>query len=172
MPLRLSEELRSGVDDLSPDLRAAAEAMGLGLRGQLTSLKPALTRVEDDLDAVELVELDLDHEGPPDPLSLSACLAAHRAYVGARGDAEGISVGALAIGRLLVWAQRAALLGAAPKVVWIGPEPRCPEVGVGQHRLSARCAVRAGDTVRRASAAVLITAEGGASASVGGAPED
>ena len=167
MPLRLSEELRSGVDDLSPDLRAAAEAIGLGLKGQLTSLKPALTRVEGDVDEVELVELSLDHEGPPDPLSLSACLAAHRAYVGARGETEAISAGALAICRLLVWAQRAAFLGAVPKVVWIGPEPRCPDAGAGQHRLSARCALRTGETVRRASAAVLVAAEGGATTSQG-----
>lgn len=158
MPLRLNEELQSGLDGLPMELRAAGEAIGLGLKAQLTSLKPALTRFDDAGDT-ELMELHLDHEGPPDAVSLSACLAAHRGYVGARGDEDAVSAGALAICRLLVWAQRATVLGAAPKLVWIGPEPRCPDTASRQHRLSARCSLRSGDTVRRASAAAVIEAD-------------
>ena len=91
----------------------------MGLRDQLARLAPGADprrggrRGEPD---ALLVELDLDHEGAPDALCLAACLAAHRAYVAARGRPEGVSAGALALARLLVWAQRAAMLGPAPRI--------------------------------------------------------
>lgn len=129
----------------------------MGLRGELTKLAPALTRAaEGDEPHATLDALDLDHEGAPDALSLIACMAAHRAYVIARGDPDGVSVGALALARLLVWAQRAALLGPAPRIEWIGPAPRRPEPG-DRLSLSARGAVRLGGSLRRAEAVALIT---------------
>ena len=128
MALRLSEAQAELVGALEPDLRIAAEAIGFGLRDQLTRLAPGLTRPPEgaDADAV-LVDLDLDHDGAPDALSLAAVMAAHRSYVAARGQPEGVSAGALALGRLLVWAQRAAMLGPPPKVVWVGPATRRPD---------------------------------------------
>ncbi|MEQ9337841.1 MAG: hypothetical protein RJQ03_11680, partial [Miltoncostaeaceae bacterium] len=96
------------------------------------------------------------HEGPPDALSLLACLAAHRAYVGGRGRPEGVSVGALPIARLMVWAHRATLLGAAPRLVWVGPAVRAPEPGPRQMVLRARCAVAVDGAVRRAEAAAVV----------------
>jgi hypothetical protein len=137
----------------------AAEAIGFGLRDQLTRLAPGLTRPPEgaQADAV-LVDLDLDHDGAPDALSLAAVMAAHRSYVAARGQPEGVSAGALALGRLLVWAQRAALLGPAPKVVWVGPATRRPEDEEGRLALSARSAVTMAGTTRRAEAVALIEA--------------
>lgn len=159
MPLRLSEAQAEQVGALEPDLRMAAEAIGFGLRDQLTRLAPGLTRPPEgaQADAV-LVDLDLDHDGAPDALSLAAVMAAHRSYVAARGQPEGVSAGALALGRLLVWAQRAALLGPAPKVVWVGPATRRPEDEEGRLALSARSAVTMAGTTRRAEAVALIEA--------------
>ena len=84
MPLRLSEAQAELVGALEPDLRIAAEAIGFGLRDQLTRLAPGLTRPPEgaQADAV-LVDLDLDHDGAPDALSLAAVMAAHRSYVAA-----------------------------------------------------------------------------------------
>lgn len=131
----------------------------MGLRGELVRLAPALTRPPEggagDAEAT-LGTLDLDHEGPPDGLSLLACIAAHRSYVIARGDAGGVSVGALALARLLVWAQRAAMLGPAPHIEWIGPASRCPAVS-GRLVLRARSSVVMNDAARRAEAVALIT---------------
>jgi hypothetical protein len=161
--LRLSEAQAELVGTLEPDLRIAAEALGFGLRDQLTRLAPGLTRPPEGgdtgADAV-LVDLDLDHDGAPDALSLVAVLAAHRSYVAARGQPEAVSAGALALGRLLVWAQRAALLGPAPKVVWVGPATRRPEGGEGRLALSARSAVEIAGTTRRAEAVALIETPG------------
>jgi hypothetical protein len=148
------QELITGVE---PELRVAAEALGMGLRDQLTRLAPGLTRAtegDEDPEAV-LVTLDLDREGAPDALSLAACVAAHRAYVLARGRADGVSAGALALARLLVWAQRAALLGPPPRIAWLGPAPRKPDTA-GKVELAARAAVRIGDVTRRAEAVALI----------------
>jgi hypothetical protein len=157
--LRLSEAQAELVGALEPDLRIAAEAIGFGLRDQLTRLAPGLTRPPEgaEADAV-LVDLDLDHDGAPDALSLAAVMAAHRSYVAARGQPEGVSAGALALGRLLVWAQRAALLGPAPKVVWVGPASRRPGDEAGRVALSARSAVAMAGTTRRAEAVALIEA--------------
>ena len=157
MALRLPEAQAELVGALDPDLRIAAEAIGAGLRDQLTRLAPGLTRPPEgaEADAV-LVDLDLDHDGAPDALSLAAVMAAHRSYVAARGQPEGVSAGALALGRLLVWAQRAAMLGPPPKVVWVGPATRRPDDEEGRLALSARSAVTMAGATRRAEAVALI----------------
>lgn len=159
MGLRLTDDHSELLRAVEPELRVAAEALGMGLRGELTRLSPALTRPPEGApEGVEatLTALDLDHEGQPDALSLIACVAAHRTYVTARGDAEGVSAGALALARLLVWAQRAAMLGPAPRIEWIGPAPRRPETA-GRLSLSARCALELQGATRRAEAVALIT---------------
>jgi hypothetical protein len=148
------------VEALEPELRIAAEAIGLALRDQLTRLAPGLTRPpEGQGDAATeavLVDLDLDHDGAPDAVSLVAIVAAHRSYVSARGRPDAVSAGALALGRILVWAQRAALLGPAPRVVWVGPAARRPDDSEGRIALSARCAIEIAGTTRRAEAVALI----------------
>jgi len=155
LTLRLAPEQERVLADLEPELRMAAEAIGAGLGRQLSSLRPGLARREDgDPDAL-LGELELDREGPPDALSLAGCLAAHRAYVAARGAPGGVSVGALALARLLVWASRAALLGPAPRIAWIGPPARRPEPQAGQFELGARCVAEV-DGVRREARAVAL----------------
>lgn len=144
---------------VEPELRVAAEAIGMGLREQLVRLAPGLTRAGEggaDPSAL-LVSLDLDHEGAPDALSLAACVAAHRAYVTARGRPEGVSAGALALARLLVWAQRAALLGPAPRIEWLGPASRRPSEDTTSLALAARCALEVAGSTRRAEALALIT---------------
>lgn len=159
MGLRLADAHSERIGSLEPGLRSAAEALGLALRPQLAGLAPGLTRPrQGDPPGAEavLTSLDLDHEGEPDTLSLAACLAAHRAYVGSRGDPEGVSAGALALARLLVWAQRAAMLGAAPRIEWIGPAPRRPAGHEASVALAARCALELGGVVRRAEALALI----------------
>jgi hypothetical protein len=166
MGLRLSDGDSAQIGGLDPDLRVAAEAIGLGLREQLVRLAPGITRPAEDAGDVEpdatLVSLELDHEGAPDALSLCACVAAHRAYVSARGRPQAVSAGALALARLLVWAQRAALLGPAPRVEWLGPAPRAPEAAEGQVALGARCALEMGGRTRRAEATAVIAAPEGA----------
>jgi hypothetical protein len=159
VPLRLSEAQAEQVGALEPDLRIAAEAIGVALRDQLTKLAPGLTRPPEgaEADAV-LVDLHLDHDGAPDALSLAAVMAAHRSYVAARGQPDGVSAVALALGRLLVWAQRAAMLGPAPKVVWVGPAARRPDDQEGRLALSARSAVTMAGATRRAEAVALIEA--------------
>ena len=159
MGLRLNDAHSELVGGVEPELRVAAEAIGMGLRAELARLAPGLTRPPDTGqgdDHATLVSLDLDHEGEPDGLSLIACVAAHRAYVIARGAPEGVSAGALALARLLVWSQRAALLGPAPQIAWIGPAPRRPEDTGGNLVLAARCAVDLRGATRRAEAVALI----------------
>jgi hypothetical protein len=157
--LRLSEAQAELVGALEPDLRMAAEAIGAGLRAHLTRLAPGLTRPAQDgeeaADAV-VVDLHLEHDGAPDAVSLAAVMAAHRAYVAARGRPEAVSAGALALARLLVWAQRAALLGPPPRLVWVGPAARRPDDAEGRIALSARSAVEMAGTTRRAEAVALI----------------
>lgn len=159
MGLRLDDAHSALVNAVEPELRVAAEAIGMGLRGELGRLAPGLTRPpesdQDDAHAT-LVSLELDHEGEPDGLSMIACLAAHRAYVISRGAPEGVSAGALALARLLVWSQRAALLGPAPSITWIGPASRRPEDTGGNLALSARCALDLRGATRRAEAVALI----------------
>ncbi len=159
MGLRLTDAHSELLDALEPELRPAAEALGVALGPQLTRLAPAMTRPRadggDDAGAL-LVSLELDREGEPDGLSLTACLAAHRAYVSGRGQPEGASAGALALARLLIWAQRAAMLGPAPRIEWIGPAPRRPEGSDDRLSLAARCRIEVAGEVRRAEALALI----------------
>lgn len=157
MALRLTEQSAQGLDALEPELRAAAEAIGMSLLPRLRDLKPGMTRLDPDPGDVTLLSLAVPPEGEPDALSLAAVLAAHRAYARSRGDAEGLSVGALAIARLLVWAQRAAMLGRAPAVAWIGPEARRPE-GLEGTALTATCTVAAGEGRRTARAVAVLRA--------------
>lgn len=158
MPLTLSEDQARQVEQLDLELRLGAEAIGASLAPRIAELRPALAPADGGEPEALLAELDLDHEGAPDALSLVACIAAHRGYVTGRRRPSGVSAGGLAIARLLVWAHRAALLGAAPSVVWIGPAPRLPEPGTGQVVLRARSAVRVGESTRRAEAAALLSA--------------
>ncbi|MGD9694782.1 MAG: hypothetical protein AB7V42_03870 [Thermoleophilia bacterium] len=161
MSLRLSDDHNRLLGDLDGELRAAAEAIGLALGGQLTRLAPALTRpAEGDEADARLAALDLEHEDAPDGVSLAACLAAHRAYVASRGDPSAVSAGALALGRLLVWGQRAALLGPAPRIVWLGPPARRPERS-DVVALRATCALEMAGATRRAAALALIAAPAG-----------
>lgn len=156
MSLRLDHSSQAALDALDAELRAAAEALGFALLPQLTRLKPGMSRRDADADGEPVLEsLALAPEGEPDPLSLAAVVAAHRAYARSRGDADGVSAGALAIARLLVWNQRAAMLGRAPKVAWIGPEARRPE-NVEGVALTASCVLRTGDTRRTARAVAVV----------------
>ena len=150
MTLRLGTALEAVLGDAEHELRPAAEAMGLAALPHLERLRPRV--VEGVADPV-LESLDLEHEGPPDPLSLVACLAAHRAYVTRRGRTGAVSPGALALTRILVWAERAVLLGRPPDLLWIGPPARAPELGADRVAISAACAVATGEGVRRAAAA-------------------
>lgn len=157
MGLRLSDAQSATLAGLSPELRVAAEALGSGLSAQLIELGPSLTRTLGDdamLDRLAIV----DREPEPDGLSLAACVSAHRAYLARRGETEGLSAGALAIARLLIWAARAAMIGPAPQVAWIGPAPRCPDPTGGQHRIDSECRLTGGDRSAQARAAALVVA--------------
>jgi len=153
--LRLAPEHEEALAGLERELRMAAEAIGASLVAQLSQLRPGLARRDDGHPDALLGELELDREGPPDALSLAGCLAAHRGYVTARGEPGGVSVGALALARLLVWASRAALLGAPPRIAWIGPPARRPDPAPGQFELGARCVAEV-DGVRREARAVAL----------------
>jgi hypothetical protein len=155
MGLRLSPEDASALEGLEPELRAAAEAIGLSLGTQLGRLRPGLSKgAAGAAPDVLLVSLTLGPEDRPDAVSLAAVAAAHRAYLRARGAPDGASLGALALARLLVWAQRAAMLGTTPRIAWIGPEPRRPE-GVPGTAVTAACTAEV-DGARRAARAVAI----------------
>src|SRR5690606_15237369 len=92
VPLRLTDDDHARVAALDAELRTAAEAIGAALAPQLKRLTPALAPQAGGAEPeAVLTALDLDHEGAPDPLSLAACVAAHRAYVAARGRHEGVS---------------------------------------------------------------------------------
>ncbi len=159
MGLRLTDAHSERIGALEPELRSAAEALGVALGPQLTRLAPGLTRPREGDDPgadALLTALDLDHEGEPDALSLAACVAAHRAYVAGRNQAAAASAGALALARLLVWAQRAAMLGPAPRIEWIGPAPKRPEGMDDRIALAARCTLELGGAARRAEAVCLI----------------
>ena len=147
--LGLGTVLEGVLGDADTGLRPAAEAMGLAVLPHLERLRP---RVVEDVEDPVLETIDLEHEGPPDPLSLVACLAAHRLYVTRRGRSGAVSPGALAIARILVWAERAALIGAPPELLWIGPPARAPERTPDRVALSATCAVASGGGLRRAAA--------------------
>ena len=156
MPLELTPETRSAIDELDGDLRRAAEQFGLAVLPGLSRLTPAVSGEDSRL---TLTSLALDGEGEPDPLSLAACLSAHAAYVRSRKKPDGVSVGGLALARLLVWSQRAALLGPPPRVTWMGPATRTPEEYEGT-LLHAECAVSVDDVTKRARAAAVVVATG------------
>jgi len=157
MSLRFSPALQETLEEVEPDLRGAAHAIGMGLGGQLARLRPALSRGGDSdaVPDVEVLSLALVPEGEPDGLSLTAIRAAHQAYVSTRGTPDGASLGALAIARLLVWAQRAALLGATPKIIWIGPEQQRPGDATGIE-IHAACVGLVDGSRRTARALALI----------------
>jgi hypothetical protein len=156
MALRLPPELQAALDALESDVRLGAGAIGTGIRAQLLRLRPALVRAEQGEADVELRSLDLEREGPPDPVSLAACLAAHRAYVSGRGHPDGVSLGALALARILVWAARASLLGPAPRIAWIGPPGRRPAPDAHQVEVAATAVGAIGGVERRARAVALV----------------
>lgn len=154
MALELAPELQRGLAALEPDLRSGAAAIGLAVQAELVRRKPALTRREEGASppVAVLTALDLDREGAPEAVSLAACIAAHSGYVASRGDREAVSLGGLALARLLVWSTRAAMLGPAPKLVWIGPPARRPELQTGQVALGATAVATIDGTERRAGA--------------------
>jgi hypothetical protein len=158
--LGLSPDLQRGLDDLEADLRAGAAAIGLAVQAELVRRKPALVHGGSGSAAPHavLTDLDLDREGDPDPVSLVACLAAHSGYVASRGDPHGVSLGALALARLLVWSARAAMLGPAPRLVWIGPPSRRPHLEPGQVALGATAVVVVNGEHRRAGALAVFAA--------------
>lgn len=157
MSLRFAPALQGTLEDLDPDLRGAAHAIGVGLGAQLGRLRPAMSQgaEPDAVPDVEVVSLELAAEGEPDALSLAAIRAAHHAYVSARGAPDGASLGAFAIARLLVWAQRAALLGATPTITWIGPVQRRPAEASGIE-IHASCVGVVDGTRRTATALAVI----------------
>lgn len=161
MAVHLSEAQRAAIAALEPDLRTAAEAIGIGTVAQLASLAPGLTAVGG---PATLTQVSLDPEGEPDPLSLAAIVAAHDGYVRHRGTREGVSTGALAIARLLVWASRAAVIGPTPTIAWIGPETRAPADTPGT-RLRATATVTTSERTHTARAVVIITGPPGAAPS-------
>jgi hypothetical protein len=155
--LELAPELQRGLGALEPDLRSGAAAIGLAVQAELSRRKPALTRRDEGATSpvAVLTSLDLDHEGAPDPVSLAACMAAHNGYVASRGDGAGVSLGGLALARLLVWSARAAMLGPAPKLVWIGPPSRRPDLQAGQVPLTATAVATVDGVERRAGALAI-----------------
>lgn len=156
MTLGLPGEARQAIEALDPELLAAAQALGLGVLPALTKLTPGLTSLDPPAADVTLERIELEGEGDPDPVSLAAILSAHTAYVRHRGRAEGISTGALSLARLIVWAQRAAMIGgAAPDVRWMGPPARAPESVEGV-RLTATAVVTAGGRRHTAKAIAIV----------------
>jgi hypothetical protein len=155
MSVRLCPALREVLDSLDPDLRLFAATMGSGLAPQLSRLQPALTPPATSPNGYELASLTLSGEEAFDGLALSACLGAHDAYLAQRGASGSVSLGALAIARILVWAQRAAILGTAPRIQWIGPPARRPEGREGL-TLTATCRAVDGASSRSAKAIAIL----------------
>jgi hypothetical protein len=158
MGLGVSEGDMRAIGALDAEVRVTAEALGASLVDRLVELAPSLTRDGDDLSpSAELLALSLDREERPDPISLVACLGAHRAYVRRRGHPDGVSLGALALARLLVWAARAAMIApTAPEVVWLGPGARRPAAEPGQHIIVARARAALPGGRREAVAEALV----------------
>ncbi|MDH3225738.1 MAG: hypothetical protein OEM67_01425 [Thermoleophilia bacterium] len=157
MSLGVSEGDTRAIEALEPEVRITAEALGASLADRLVELAPSLTRDGDDTSpSARLVALSLDRERDPDPVSLVACLGAHRAYLARRGNPEGVSLGALALARLLVWATRASMIGPAPEVVWLGPGARRPAAGPDQYVIVARARAEVSSGQREAVAEALV----------------
>ncbi len=156
MTLGLPDEARQAIEALDPELLAAAQALGLGVLPALTNLAPGLTALDPSRADVALERVELDGEGDPDPVSLAAILAAHTAYVRHRGRTDGVSTGALSLARLIVWAQRAAMIGGtAPDVRWMGPPARAPESVEGM-RLTATTVITANGRRHTAKAVAIV----------------
>ena len=157
MTLRLDDALRRQIEALEPELLAAAQAMGLGALAKLAELRPGLTTT-DGSGPPSLEGLSLsagDAVDPGDAVQAAAVLAAHQAYVRRRGTPDGLSLGALSLARIIVWMQRASMLaGAAPQVVWMGPEARIPD-GLNGTRVVATARV-VHDGRRRTARAVAV----------------
>ena len=157
MGLGVSEGDARAIEALDVEVRVTAEALGASLADRLVELAPSLTRDGDDASpSAQLVALSLDREPDPDPVSLAACLGAHRAYVARRGNPDGLSLGALALARLLVWATRASMIGPAPEVVWLGPGARRPAAEPNQHVIVARARAAVPSGQREAVAEALV----------------
>lgn len=156
MTLEVASGLGGPLGDLDAELRLAAEAIGAAVVPTLLELRPRVAEAEDE--PTTLDSLHLEGEGDPDGVMLAACLAAHAAYVARRGQPGGVSTGGLAIARLLVWAQRAAVIGHPLQVSWIGPPARAPQADEETHRVLARCTVSGGSAgvSRRAEAVALV----------------
>jgi hypothetical protein len=157
MGLRLDPRRQEALEALEPELRAAAGAIGAAVREELVRRAPGLVRAEGGPADGLLLELGLDREPEPDDVSLAACVAAHRAYVTSRGEPDGLSLGALALARLLVWASRASILGPAPRLAWLGPPSRRPEPGPDQVTLEAHAACEVDGRRREARAVALLS---------------
>jgi hypothetical protein len=160
MSLRLTDGLQDVLDELDGDLRAAAGAIGAAIGAELARIRPALLRGSVDEgyepEAV-LLGLELEREGVADAVALSACLTAHRVYVESRGHPEAVSLGALPLAHLLFWASRASVLGTeSPRIDWIGPSSRRPDVGTHQFGLEALCAAEVDGELREARAVALV----------------
>lgn len=159
MSLNPSPEVQHLLDDLDPDLRAAAGAIGAAIGAELARIRPALLRGASD-EGYEpegvLLGLELEREGVADAVALSACLTAHRVYVESRGHPEGVSLGALPLAHLLFWASRASMLGPSPRIDWIGPASRRPDPTGGQFGLEALCTAQVDGHQREARAVALV----------------
>jgi hypothetical protein len=157
--LRPSPGVRDQLDDLDPDLLAAAGAIGAAIGAELARIRPALVRGSTD-DGYEpeavLLGLELEREGLADAVALSACLTAHRVYVESRGHPEAVSLGALPLAHLLFWASRASVLGPSPRIDWIGPASRRPEPATHQFELQAVAAAHVDGQPREARAVALV----------------
>lgn len=159
MTLRLAEDLQQELDDLDPDLRAAASAIGSAIGAELARIRPALIRgsVDEGYEPEAVVlGMQLEREGLTDAVALAACLTAHRVYVESRGHPEAVSLGALPLAHLLFWASRASVLGPTPRIDWIGPVARKPDAANHQFDLEAACAAEVDGHRREARAAALV----------------
>jgi len=143
---------------LDPELAGAARAIGLAVSQRLVAMRPALRAVADDgtEPTVVLAGIDMEPADPGDPITLVACLDAHHAYVVSRGRPDGVSLGALALARILVWAARAEVLGRAPSIGWIGPPARRPD-GMGGHLIASDARGAVDGKPCHARAAALVT---------------
>jgi hypothetical protein len=161
MSLHFAPALQEALDDLDGELRAPAQAVGIALAAQLARLRPAVTHARDagDHPDIEVVSLDLEHDGAPDGLSLAACEVAHHSYMTSRGAPEDTSLGALAIARVLIWVQRAAVLGTPAEILWIGPPQRRP-ADVEGIEITAACVASVGGVRRTAKALAVVRPQG------------
>lgn len=159
MSLRPSPDVQERLDELDPDLRAAAGAIGAAIGAELARIRPAMVRGSQD-EGYEpegvLLGLELEREGVADAVALSAVLTAHRVYVESRKHPEAVSLGALPLAHLLFWASRASVLGPSPRIDWIGPASRRPSPAAHQFPLEAACIAAVDGHQREARAVALV----------------